>query len=79
MRATDNKKKVLSPTAQRRMLLKAKDTAAEAMSYSSTNRYEAGDVLQHAVFGIGVATAVKDGTKIEVLFDSGSKVLIHAR
>lgn len=65
-------------TSRHRGLLKGKDTA-QARAYSSTERYAPGDVMQHAVFGIGVATAVKDGTKVEVLFESGSKILVHAR
>ena len=30
-------------------------------------------------FGLGVATAVKDGAKIEVLFENGPKLLVHGR
>jgi hypothetical protein len=52
---------------------------AAAKSYSSKDRYETGDVLEHPTFGLGVATAVKDATKVEVLFENGSKVLIHGR
>jgi|SRR5262245_6195639 len=59
-------------------LLKAKD-AAVVKPYSPTNRYEEGDVLEHPTFGRGIATAVKDGTKIEVLFEIGSKTLVHGR
>src|ERR1051325_4063361 len=59
-------------------LLKGKDMAG-AKSYSSKETYEAGDVLEHPTFGTGVATAVKEGSKVEVLFESGSKVLIHGR
>ena len=59
-------------------LLKGKDMAV-AKSYSTKDRYQAGDVVQHPSFGFGVATAVKDGTKIEVLFEGGSKVLVHGR
>src|ERR1043166_7898005 len=40
-------------------LLKAKD-AAVVKTYASTNKYEVGDVLEHPMFGRGVATAVKD-------------------
>jgi len=58
-------------------LLKAKNTAS-AKAYSPKNKYEAGDVLEHPTFGLGVTTAVKDGTKIVVLFESGSKTLVHA-
>lgn len=59
-------------------LLKGKNIAA-AKSYSSKDRYAPGDIMEHPSFGFGVATAVKDGTKIEVLFESGSKVLVHGR
>ena len=59
-------------------LLKGKDMAV-ARSYSTKERYEQGDVVEHPSFGMGVTTAVKDGTKIEVLFESGLKVLVHGR
>ena len=59
-------------------LLKGKSMEA-AKSYSSKDRYEPGDVVEHPNFGFGVATAIKDGTKVEVLFESGSKLLIHGR
>ena len=78
MQATATKKKAAPRMTRQQKLLKAQDPA-QARAYSSTERYAEGDVLQHAVFGLGVATAVKDGTKIEVLFESGSKLLIHAR
>ena len=59
-------------------LLKANgETVAKA--YSPASRYELGDVLEHPTFGRGVATAVRDATKIEVLFESGSKTLIQGR
>ena len=67
------------PRASRyQSLLKAKDSAV-AKTYSPSGKYELGDVLEHSTFGRGVATAVKDGSKIEVLFESGSKTLIHGR
>ena len=59
-------------------LLKGKDLAA-AKSYSSKDKYSTGDVMEHPSFGFGVTTNVKDGTKIEVLFEVGLKVLIHGR
>jgi len=52
---------------------------ADAKVYSPKDRYEEGDVLDHPTFGRGVATSVKDATKIEVLFEIGSKTLIHGR
>jgi hypothetical protein len=65
-------------TARYHSLLRGKDTAA-ARVYSPRERYEPGDIVEHPVFGRGVATAVKDGTKVEVLFEGGSKTLIHGR
>ena len=59
-------------------LMKAKE-ASVARVYSSTTTFVLGDFVDHPTFGRGVATAVKDGAKIEVLFDIGSKTLIHAR
>jgi len=58
-------------------LIKGSDMAA-AKIYSPKEKYEPGDVLQHPSFGIGVATAVKDGTKVEVLFEGGSKLLVQS-
>jgi hypothetical protein len=65
-------------TSQYRRLLKGKDMAL-ARAYSSSDRFALGDVMEHASFGFGIATGLKDGTKIEVLFESGSKLLIHDR
>jgi hypothetical protein len=48
-------------------------------AYSPTSKYEAGDIVDHRTLGRGVTTAVKEGAKIEVLFESGLKTLIHAR
>jgi hypothetical protein len=48
-------------------------------SYSPKDTYQQGDVLKHPNFGLGVTTAVKDGTKIEVLFEAGTKLLVHNR
>jgi|SRR5579883_1462456 len=48
-------------------------------TYSPKSTYAPGDVLQHPMFGVGVTTAVKDMTKIEVLFEAGTKLLVHGR
>ena len=52
---------------------------AVAKVYSPKDRYEEGDIVEHPTFGRGVATLVKDATKIEVLFEMGSKTLVHGR
>jgi len=61
-----------------KVLLNGSDAAPK--SYSPQDKYQPGDVLKHASFGMGVVTtAGKDGTKIEVLFEGGSKLLVHGR
>ena len=59
-------------------LLKAGESSV-TKNYSPSTKFELGDVLEHPTFGRGVATAVKDGAKIEVLFETGSKTLVHGR
>ncbi|HEY1098360.1 MAG TPA: hypothetical protein VGF99_05515 [Myxococcota bacterium] len=59
-------------------LMKGRDASA-ARTYSPKATYAAGEVVSHPSFGVGVATALKDGTKIEIIFPEGQKVLIHGR
>ena len=66
-------------TANRYQTLLKAGEAAGTKNYLPTQKYEQGDVLEHPTFGRGVATAVKDGAKIEVLFEGGSKTLVHGR
>jgi hypothetical protein len=62
-----------------KVLLNDSNNAEAARSYSPKETYQPGDVLKHPSFGLGVTTAVKDQTKIEVLFEGGVKLLIHGR
>jgi len=48
-------------------------------TYSPKLKLNVGDVIRHPAFGVGVTTALKDGSKAEVLFPDGPKVLIHGR
>lgn len=59
-------------------LMTGKD-ALLAKSYKATLRFKKGEVINHTLFGVGVVVDEKDATKIEVLFATGSKTLIHAR
>ena len=59
------------------LALEGKDLA-NARSYSMETRFAAHEVIRHAVFGIGVVTALLAENKIEVLFQNGYKVLIQA-
>ena len=83
-RATDaNGEVVRRPTKGRaskyQLLLNAKSSTGAPKTYSPSNKYEEGDVLDHPTFGRGVTTSIKDGTKIEVLFEGGAKTLVHGR
>ncbi len=53
--------------------------ASGARTYSPKLTFAVGDVVKHPTFGLGVTTALKDATKVEVLFPEGAKVLIHGR
>ena len=64
-------------TNRYRSLSEAK-SAAVAKAYSLQEQYEPGDVLEHPKFGRGITTSAKEG-KIEVLFESGPKTLVHGR
>jgi hypothetical protein len=35
--------------------------------------------MNHPTFDVGVTTTVKEGDKIEVVFEDGMKTLIHGR
>lgn len=51
----------------------------QAAPYSAKTHFSKGDLVEHTIFGLGVVVDKRDAQKIEVLFPSGSKVLIHAR
>ena len=67
------------PRASRYQGLLKGSNAETAKVYSPKDKYQSGDVLKHPSFGVGVTTAVRDETKIEVLFEGGPKLLVHGR
>jgi hypothetical protein len=52
---------------------------ANARRYSPKIAFSQHDLIQHPKFGLGIATALKDGNKLEILFPDGPRTLIHAR
>ena len=58
MKTEIKNKAVRAPVNRYKALLKKSDTAL-AKQYSSKNKYQTGDVLEHASFGRGIATALK--------------------
>lgn len=59
-------------------LLNGKDLS-KAFGYAISRQFVKGDVINHTKFGVGVVVDEKDITKIEVLFECGPKILVHAR
>ncbi len=59
-------------------LIKSKDLA-QGLNYSIKSRFNKGDLLIHQSFGIGVVIEDKETQKIEVLFETGAKILAHNR
>ena len=55
------------------------DDSPEVRLYSMTERFEADEVVEHESFGNGIVQQVQPGNKIEVLFKSGKKLLVHGR
>ena len=48
-----------------------------SLKYSPQKEFKGGDVVDHASFGCGIVKTVKEGNKIEVLFQNDIKVLVH--
>lgn len=59
-------------------LMRGRDIS-RAQKYRPVATFDGGDVLSHPSFGVGVVTRVLGDGKIEVLFQAGTKVLVHAR
>jgi len=47
--------------------------------YAPTGLFTTGDVLDHATFGRGFVSGVKDPGKVEVTFRTGVKTLVHGK
>ena len=56
----------------------AQKTKADVSPYKANQRFNAGDVIQHPNFGVGIVEAVRSPTKIAVFFRDGEKLLVHA-
>ncbi len=61
-----------------RALLRGR-TEAAARPYSTSARFAVGQLVSHAAFGVGVVTAERESTKIDVVFADGPRVLLHGR
>jgi hypothetical protein len=52
---------------------------SRALRYKPATTFAPGDVIDHASFRFGVVVKLLSDSKIEVLFETGAKTLVHAR
>jgi hypothetical protein len=50
-------------------------TEAHSTPYSTSGRFQIGQLVSHAAFGLGVVTGARDNVKIDICFAGGAKVL----
>ena len=55
------------------------ESNGNTVKYSIKTTFQTGDVIDHVKFGQGVVQAIVDGNKVEVLFETDVKILVHAR
>lgn len=73
-----------STAAARRKAAKKKpvaeaDTSRPPRPFLMTDTYQVGDRVVHDTFGEGIVQAVAGPTKVEILFDVGSKMMVQGR
>lgn len=59
-------------------LVSARDLS-QARSYKVSATFEEDELIDHSMFGVGVVLEAVPGNKIQVLFEAGSKLLVHGR
>lgn len=59
-------------------LSKGKDLSSP-LSYSMQMELQREDIIEHAKFGIGIVTDLKEGKKAHVAFPEGGRVLVFGR
>lgn len=52
-------------------------TESSSTPYSSSARFQVGQLVSHAAFGLGVVTGSRDNVKIDVCFAEGERVLMQ--
>jgi hypothetical protein len=68
-----------APAAPAPIDLEARIANRTPQRYDVAHRFVIDDVIEHPSFGLGVVTGLPGAQKIEVLFSSGVKLLLHDR
>ena len=66
----------LSQERKYELLLRGR-TEASSTPYSSSGRFQVGQLVSHSAFGLGVVTGTRDNVKIDVCFAEGARVLLQ--
>lgn len=52
---------------------------AEARPYRMEDTFTVGELINHRMLGVGLVTEVQGKTRLEVVFESGTELLVHNR
>jgi hypothetical protein len=77
-RRATTRDKTAEALAQYESLMEGRDLS-RAVKYKASQEFGLEDVLDHKTFGLGLVTRVLSDQKIEVTFQGGNKILVHAR
>ena len=75
-KTTTRKKKVTIPNSEI-WAEKLKDNSSTPIKYLINHPFIIGDIVDHPKFGIGIIEKTIDTNKVEVLFESEVKILMH--
>ena len=76
--ATAETKKINALLVEYKNAMAGKDIS-QARRYKISESFEPDDIMDHKKFGVGLVSRVLVDSKIEVVFNDGTKVLVHQR
>ena len=76
--ATAETKKINALLVEYKKAMAGKDIS-QARRYKTSESFEPDDIMDHKKFGVALVSRVLVDSKIEVVFNDGTKVLVHQR
>jgi hypothetical protein len=70
--------KVKTTPSEFEAFTKGKDLS-KAVKYSTKMQFGVGDAIDHATFGIGIVTELREGNKAQIAFRDGGRILVYGR
>ncbi len=62
---------------QNKWLTDVNESDKASQKYSPRTKFEIGDLVDHPKFGMGIVEATLEADKIDILFKTGNKILVH--